>query len=72
MKSMVEPNLTRSALLLFNGFHAAPLFALAAVAVVAWVIVALNDAPSAPLILLITVLLSAFAIPGALVLSPGF
>jgi hypothetical protein len=69
---MGEPNLTRSVLLLFAAFHATPLLALYATVFVAWAIVALNDASSALLILLIAVLLLAFAIPGALLLSPGF
>lgn len=69
---MVEPNLTRSALLLFNGFHAAPLFALAVVVFVAWAIVALNNASFALTILLTALLLMTFAIQCGLLLAPGF
>jgi hypothetical protein len=70
---MVEPNLTRSALPLFAGFHAAPRLALAAVVVVAWAIVALNDASSSLLSLLIAVLILTFAVQSGLGgLTPAF
>ena len=69
---MAELNLTRSAQLLFAGFYATPLSALAAVVVVVWVTVVLNDASSALLILLTAVLLLTFAIQSGLLLAPGF
>jgi hypothetical protein len=69
---MAEPSLTRCALLLFAGFYAAPLFALAAVAILARVTVALNDASSAILIFLSTVLFLTFAIQSGLLLRPAF
>jgi hypothetical protein len=69
---MAEPNITRSVLLLFAGFYATPLFAFAAIAVVAWVTVALNDGSSALPILLTAGLLLTFAIQTGLLLAPGF
>jgi hypothetical protein len=69
---MVEPNLTRSALLLFARFHATRLLEIVAAVLVAWAIVDLNDAPSALLILLTTVLLLTFAIQSGLLLGPAF
>jgi hypothetical protein len=69
---MAELNLTRSAQLLFAGFHATPALEIAVVVIVAWVTVVLNDVSSALLILLTAVLLLTLAIQSGLLLAPGF
>ena len=69
---MAKLSLACSLLLALLKFYALPLSSLMMAVLIAWLMVALSDGPSALTILLTVVLLLTFAVQMALLLAPSF
>jgi hypothetical protein len=69
---MAEPGQAHAAPIFLTAFNATPLLMLTAVILIAGLIAALSDGPSALMVLVTVTLLLTFAIQAALMFAPGF
>ncbi len=67
---MAESGLIHPLLISLAAFHATPLLALIATVLIAWLIVALSDGPTALMVVATVALLLTFVIQAALLLAP--
>jgi hypothetical protein len=69
---MAEPGQAHAAPIFLTAFNATPLLMLTAVILIAGLIAALSDGPSALMVLVTVTLLLTFVIQAALMFAPGF